>query len=123
MALITAQRPILTQAKKAISGFKVRKGMPIGAKVTLRKEKMYDFLERLIHIVLPRTRDFRGIEKKAIDKKGNLTIGIREHIVFPEISPEKTRINIGLEVIVATTSEKKEEGEELLRLLGFPLKE
>ena len=121
--LIAGQRPAKAQAKKSISGFKIRKGVPVGAKVTLRKQKMYDFLERLIYIVLPRTRDFRGIEKKAIDKGGNLTIGIREHIVFPEISPEKTKLNLGFEVTIVTTAKNKKEGLELLKILGFPIKE
>jgi len=122
LAQISGQKPILTKAKKSISAFKVRAGMPLGAKVTLGKKKMFDFLERLIHIALPRSRDFRGIKLQSFDKKGNLTIGIKEHIVFPELSPEKVKDIIGLEVIVATTSKKREEGMELLKLMGFPIK-
>lgn len=122
LSLIAGQRPVLAKAKKSISGFKVRKGQPIGAKVTLRKKRMSDFLERLIHIALPRSRDFRGIELNSFDEKGNLTIGIREHIAFPEILPERTRLNFGLEVTVTTTAKKREEGIELLRLIGFPIK-
>jgi large subunit ribosomal protein L5 len=122
LALITAQRPILRPAKKSISGFKTRKGIPIGAKVTLRGQMMYDFLERVVNIALPRSRDFRGIPKDSIDKSGNLTIGIREQIAFPEISPEKTKFIFGFEITVVTTAKSREEGLELLRLLGFPIK-
>lgn len=122
LALISGQRPVLTKAKKAISGFKTRKGMPIGAMVTLRGKKMYDFLERVIHIALPRSRDFRGIDLKSFDKKGNLTIAIKEHIAFPEVSPEKAKTIFGFEITVVTTSKTREQGIELLRLLGFPIK-
>lgn len=122
LALICGQYPVLTKAKKSISGFKVRKGMPVGAMVTLRKKKMYDFLERLINITLPRTRDFRGIDQKSVDKAGNLTIAIKEHIAFPEISPEQAKIMFGFEVTVVTSAKTREEGLELLKLLGFPIK-
>lgn len=122
LSLISGQRPVLKRAKKAISGFKTRKGQAIGASVTLRGKRMFDFLERLIHIALPRLRDFQGIEISSFDKKGNLTIGIREHIAFPEILPEKAKNIFGLEITVVTTAKKKEEGIELLRLLGFPIK-
>ena len=122
LGLICGQRPVLRKAKKSISGFKLRKGMKVGAMVTLRGGKMYDFLERLIKIALPRTRDFRGIDQKAIDGKGNLTIGVREHIVFPEISPEKSKMNFGLEISVVTTAKDRKEGLELLKLMGFPIK-
>ncbi len=122
LALICGQRPVLTNAKKAISGFKTRKGMPIGGMVTLRKKKMYDFLERLIYIGLPRTRDFRGIDLKSFDKEGNLTISIKEHIVFPEISPEEVKVSFGFEITIVTTAKTREQGIELLRLLGFPIK-
>ncbi len=122
LALIAGQRPVLTQAKKSIAGFKIRKGMPVGAKVVLRKERMYSFLERLIHIALPRSRDFQGINPKSIDKNGNLTIGIKEHICFPEISPEKTKSIFGFEITVTTTAENREEGLELLKLMEFPIK-
>lgn len=121
-ALICGQKPILTKAKKSIAGFKIRKGIPIGTKVTLRKKMMYDFLERLINIVLPRSRDFQGIETSSFDKKGNLTIGIKEQIDFPEVSPERTKNIFSLEVTVVTASKKREEGVELLKLLGFPIK-
>ena len=122
LSLIAGQRPILTKAIKSISSFKIRKGLPIGAKVTLRGKKMDDFLMRLIHIALPRSRDFRGINPKSLDKKGNLTMGIKEHICFPEILPEKIKNIFGLEVTVTTTAKTREEGLELLKLLGFPIK-
>ena len=121
LSLITGQRAVLTKARKSIAGFKTRQGMAIGAKVTLRKKKMYDFLDKLIHIALPRSRDFRGIDLKSIDERGNLTIGIKEQISFPEISPEKTRFIFSFEVTVVTTAKNREEGLEFLRLLGFPI--
>lgn len=119
---LCGQHAILTKARKSISGFKIRKGMPLGAKVTLRGKRMYDFLERLIHIVLPGTRDFRGIDSASLDQQGNLTLGIKEHIFFPEISAERARNIFGLEITMNTTAQTKEEGKELLKLLGFPLK-
>ena len=122
LALICGQRPILTEAKKAISAFKIREEMPLGARVTLRKKRMFDFLERLIHIALPRSRDFRGINPKSFDKKGNLTIGIKEHITFPEVSPEKIKQIFGFEITIVTTAKSREEGIELLKLMGFPIK-
>jgi large subunit ribosomal protein L5 len=122
LGLITGQKPILNKAKKSIAAFKVRQGMSVGAMVTLRKKKMFDFLDRLIHIVFPRTRDFQGIPIKSFDKKGNLTIAVKEHIVFPEIMPEKIKSIFGLEVTVTTTAKRKEEGIELLSLMGFPIK-
>ena len=122
LTLITGQRAIFTKAKKSIASFKIRQGMLIGSMVTLRKKKMFDFLDRLIHIVIPRTRDFQGFKLKSFDKTGNLTIAVKEHIVFPEIMPEKTKFIFGLEVIVNTTAKNKEEGIELLKLLGFPIK-
>lgn len=122
LALITGQRSVLTRAKKSISGFKIRKGMPVGAQVALRGKRMFDFLERLIHITLPRSRDFRGINIDSFDEEGNLTLGVKEHIAFPEISPEEVKNMFGLEIIVVTTVKNKEEGIELLKLLGFPIK-
>lgn len=122
LALICGQSPILTKAKKSISGFKIREGMPIGGKVTLRRKKMYDFLERLIHIALPRSRDFQGIDTSSFDKKGNLTVAIKEQIAFPEVFPEKTKHIFGLEITVVTNAKKREEGLELLKLMGFPIK-
>ena len=122
LSAICGQKAVPTQVRKAISGFKIRKGMSIGAKVTLRKKKMIDFLERLIHITLPRTRDFQGIDSKSIDEKGNLTLSIKEHIAFPEILPERAKDIFSLEVTVVTTAKTKEEGLELFKLLGFPIK-
>lgn len=122
LVLITGQKTILTKAKKSIASFKIRQGMFVGATVTLRKKRMFDFLERLIHIVFPRTRDFQGIKLSSFDRNGNLSVAIREQIVFPEIMPEKTKFIFGLEVTIKTTAKTKEEGIELLRLLGFPLK-
>jgi len=122
LGLICGQKAVKTYAKKAISTFKTRQGMPIGAKVSLRGKKMTDFLERLIHVVLPRTRDFKGIPSNFVDKQGNLTVGVREHIVFPEILPEKARNIFGLEITVVTTAKSKEEALELFKLLGFPIK-
>lgn len=122
LALISGQKPILTTAKKSISGFKLKKGTPIGAKVTLRRERMYDFLEKLINVTLPRCRDFWGIEKKSVDENGNLTIGIREHSAFPEISLEKAKLIFGLEINIVTNAKDREKGLELFKLLGFPIK-
>ena len=122
LALITGQRPAPRQAKKAIATFKTRKGMIIGLAVTLRGQRMRDFLERLINVAIPRSRDFRGFPVKSIDKNGNLTIGIKEQIIFPEISAESARNIFGLEICVKTTAKTREEGIELLKLLGFPIK-
>jgi len=122
LTLIAGQKIVFTKAKKSIATFKTRQGMIIGAMVTLRRKKMFDFLDRLIHIVFPRTRDFSGIKLKSIDKTGNLTIAIKEHIVFPEIMPEKIRFILGLEITVVTTAKTYEESLELLKLLGFPMK-
>ena len=122
LALISGQKPSLVKAKKSIAGFKLRKGIQIAARVTLRGNRMYDFLERLICLTLPRSRDFRGIDTKAIDEGGNLTIGFREHIAFPEIFTEKEKTIFGLEVTIVTNTKNKEEGLELYKLLGFPMK-
>jgi len=122
LAKITGQKPIYTLARKAISGFKIRKGMKVGLKVTLRKKRMYDFLERLIHVAIPRIRDFRGIPEKSIDKEGNLSIGIKEHIIFPEIAHEDVKLIFGFEVTIITSAKTREEAVELFKLLGFPIK-
>lgn len=119
---ITGQKPVLTVARTSISSFKLREGSVIGTKVTLRGKKMYNFLEKVLNVVLPRSRDFRGISLTTIDKSGNLNLGIKEHIIFPEISPEKSPIILGLQVIITTTAKTREEGLELFRLLDFPLK-
>ena len=121
LGLLTGQKPVPTVAKKSIASFKIREGMKIGYKVTLRKSKMYDFIDRLISIALPRTRDFRGLDQKSFEK-GVLNIGISEHSIFPEINYESLKDVFSLEVAVVTNSKKKEEAVELLKLLGFPLK-
>lgn len=122
MTLITGQRASFRQAKKSIAGFKTRQGMKVGLAVTLRGKRMYDFLDRLIHVVLPRGRDFRGLDEKSIDQNGNLNIGIKEQIIFPEISTENARNFFGLEISIVTTAKEKKQGKELFRLLGFPIK-
>lgn len=122
ISLITGQRGVFTRAKESISGFNVKKGQVIGVKVTLRRKKMYDFLERLVNVALPRSRDFKGIKKDWFDEKGNLNIGLKEQIAFPEISPEKTKFIFGLQVTIVVNAKKKEESIELLKLIGFPIK-
>ncbi len=122
LSLIAGQKPVLTFSKKSIASFKLRKGLAIGAKVTLRGKRMNDFIDRLIWFSLPRSRDFQGIDPKSVDKSGNLTIGLKEQITFPEVSPESAKRIFGLEAVVATTAKTREEGLELLRLLGFPIK-
>lgn len=122
LILITGQQPVFTQARKSISGFKIRKGVAVGAMVTLREKRMFDFLERLINIVLPRSRDFSGIDPKSFDKKGNLTLAIKEHISFPEILPEKIKRILSFEITVVTSSQKQKEGIALLTLIGFPIR-
>ena len=122
LSLITGQHPSSRPAKKAIASFKTRAGLVVGYQITLRGGRMYDFLSRLVNIALPRTRDFKGLGTSSFDEKGNLTIGIKEHIVFPEIIGEDYRVLFGLEVTVVTTAKNKEEGKELLRLVGFPFK-
>ena len=119
---IAGQKAVFTQAKKAIASFKTRQGQIIGIKVTLRGKRMYDFLDRLISLALPRTRDFRGFEGKAVDGNGNLNIGLKEQIIFPEISHEQVRTIFGLEVCVTTSAKKMAEGLKLFKLMGFPIK-
>lgn len=122
LSLITGQKPAPRPAKKAIAAFKTRKGLVVGYQVTLRGKRMYDFLSRLVNIALPRTRDFKGLEVGSFDAKGSLTIGLKEHIVFPEIIGEDYRFLFGLEVTVVTSAKRREEGIELLKLMGFPIK-
>jgi len=122
LTLISGQKAALTIAKKSIAGFKLRKGSPQGVRVTLRGSRMHDFLERLLSIVLPRTRDFRGLDPSLVDTKGSFTIGMKEHTFFPEVPVEKVRTSFGLQVSVVTSAKTKEEGLELLKLLGFPFK-
>lgn len=121
-ALITGQKPVITKAKKSISGFKVREGQIVGLKVTLRRRRMSDFLERLIKIVLPRVRDFRGINLKSLDANGNLSIGLREQTVFPEINPETSKFDFGMEISIVSKAKNKEEAIAFYRQLGLPLK-
>jgi large subunit ribosomal protein L5 len=122
LSRITGQKPILTRAKKAISAFKIRQGMVVGVAVTLRRKRMYDFVEKLINISFPRVRDFRGISEKQVDRTGNLTIGFREHLAFPEIKADEVENIHGLEICISTTAKTNEEGLELFRLMGFPFK-
>ncbi|MEO9462674.1 MAG: 50S ribosomal protein L5 [Marinomonas sp.] len=120
MALIAGQKPVITKAKKSIAQFKLREGMPIGCKVTLRKDRMFEFMDRLVTIAMPRIRDFRGVNPKSFDGRGNYAMGLKEQIVFPEISYDKIDVVRGMDIIVTTTAKTDEEALELLRLLGFP---
>ena len=120
MQQIAGQKPVITKAKKSIAQFKLREGMPIGCKVTLRRERMYEFLDRLITIALPRVRDFRGLNPKSFDGRGNYAMGLKEQLVFPEISYDKIEKVRGMDIIVTTTAKTDEEARELLRLFGFP---
>jgi len=122
LSLITGQKPFICRAKKSIAGFKVRAGQIVGLKATLRRHRMEDFLSKLINIVLPRVRDFRGINLKSIDSKGNLTIGIKEHTVFPEINPETSKVDFGLEISIVSNAKNREEAIELFKRIGIPLK-
>jgi len=122
LTMITGQKTVYKKAKKSISGFKLREGTSVGISVTLRGKRMYDFLDRLISIALPRSRDFRGIETKNFDKMGNLNFGIKESSIFPEINYENMKDIFGLEVTVVTTAKNREKGVELLRQMGFPIK-
>lgn len=121
IAVITGQKPLLTKAKKSIAGFKIREGLEVGAKVTLRKRRMWDFLDRLILSAIPRVRDFRGIKKTSVDESGNLNIGIKEHLIFPEILPEQVKNIFGFQITVVTDAGSKEKGKELFARLGFPI--
>jgi len=122
LAQITGQKPVVTKAKKSIAGFKLRQGMSIGSKVTLRKERMFQFLERLLHAALPRIRDFRGISLKAFDGKGNYTLGIKEQLIFPEINYDEVAAIHGMDIIIVTTALNDTEGRALLKYLGFPFR-
>ena len=123
LALIAGQKPIITHARKAISTFKVRENMPIGAKVTLRKTRMYEFLDRLVTVALPRIRDFRGLNPKSFDGRGNYALGIKEHIVFPEINYDKVELVVGMDVIVCTSAKTDDEARALLRAFNFPFRQ
>jgi large subunit ribosomal protein L5 len=120
MALIAGQKPVITIAKKSIAQFKLREGMPIGCKVTLRRERMFEFLDRLITVAMPRIRDFRGLNPRSFDGRGNYAMGLKEQIVFPEISYDRIEKVRGLDIIVTTTAKTDDEARELLRLFGFP---
>ena len=122
LTLITGQKPVVTKAKKSIAGFKLREGMAVGAKVTLRKDRMYEFLDRLITIALPRVRDFRGLNGKSFDGRGNYAMGLKEHIVFPEIDYDKVDKIRGMDIIVCTTARNDDEARELLREFNFPFR-
>ena len=122
LALIAGQRPVVTRARKSIASFKLREGMPIGCMVTLRKGRMYDFFDKLVNIALPRVRDFRGLSDKALDGRGNFTLGIKEHIIFPEIDYDKIDKIKGLNITIVTTAKTDEEGKALLKMMGMPFK-
>ncbi len=122
LALIAGQRPVVTRARKSIATFKLREGMPIGCMVTLRKGRMYDFFDKLVNVALPRVRDFRGLSDKALDGRGNFTLGIKEHIIFPEIDYDKIDKIKGLNITIVTTAKTDEEGKALLKMMGMPFK-
>ena len=119
---ITGQRPVVTKAKKSIAGFKLRKGMSIGAKVTLRGKRMWDFVDKLINVALPRVRDFRGVSQKSFDGRGNYNLGVKEQLIFPEIDYDKIDKVRGMDICIVTTAKTDEEAGELLKLLGMPFK-
>jgi large subunit ribosomal protein L5 len=122
MAVITGQKPVVTRAKKAIAGFKLRKGMPVGVMVTLRSGKMYDFLDRLINLSLPRIRDFRGVSPNSFDGRGNYTLGVREQLIFPEIEYDSIDQIRGMDITIITTAQTDEEGRALLTEMGMPFR-
>ena len=123
LAAIAGQRPVITRAKKSIATYKVRENMPLGCKVTLRKERMYEFLDRLVNIALPRVRDFRGLNPKSFDGRGNYTLGIKEHIVFPEIDYDKAADIWGMDITVCTTARTDDEARALLTAFNFPFRQ
>ena len=120
LATITGQKPVITRAKKSVANFKLREGMPIGAKVTLRQDKMWEFLDRLFNVALPRVRDFRGINPNAFDGRGNYALGLKEQLIFPEIEYDKIDKIRGMDIVICTTANTDEEAKELLKLLGAP---
>lgn len=122
LALIAGQKPVITRAKKSIAAFRLREGMPIGAKVTLRGERMYEFLDKLVSVSLPRVRDFRGVSPKSFDGRGNYTLGVKEQLIFPEIDFDDVNKVRGLDITIVTTAETDEEGRELLKQMGMPFK-
>ena len=120
IAAITGQKPVVTRAKKAIANFKLREGVPIGCMVTMRQERMYEFLDRLIHVALPRVRDFKGVSNRAFDGRGNYSLGLREQIIFPEIHADRVEKTRGMTITITTTAKTDQEGLALLRLMGMP---
>ena len=122
MALISGQKPLITKARKSVANFKIRDGMPIGCKVTLRGDRMYDFLQRLIGVAIPRERDFRGLDVRSFDGRGNYSIGIKEHIIFPEIDYDKVDMIRGMDIAISTSAVNDKEGEVLLKAMKFPFK-
>ncbi|MCM3638509.1 MULTISPECIES: 50S ribosomal protein L5 [Bacillales] len=120
LTIISGQKPVVTKAKKSIAGFRLREGMPIGAKVTLRGERMYEFLDKLISVSLPRVRDFRGVSKKSFDGRGNYTLGVKEQLIFPEIDYDKVSKVRGMDIVIVTTANSDEEARELLTQFGMP---
>jgi large subunit ribosomal protein L5 len=122
LALISGQKPVLTRARKSIATFKLRDGMPIGAKVTLRRNRMYEFLDRLITIALPRVKDFRGLNPKSFDGRGNYALGLKEHIIFPEIDYDKVEAIWGMDIIVCTTAASDDQARALLKQFNFPFR-
>jgi large subunit ribosomal protein L5 len=122
LKIIAGQQPVVTRAKKSIAAFKLREGMPIGCRVTLRHNRMYDFFNKLVNIALPRVRDFRGLSGKALDSHGNYTLGIKEHIIFPEIDYDKIDRIKGINITIVTSAKTDEEGKELLKLMGMPFR-
>ena len=123
LAVITGQRPVVTRAKKAIAGFKIREGMPVGVKVTLRSERMYAFANRLINLTLPRIRDFRGVSPRSFDGRGNYTLGLREQLIFPEVDYDSVDQIRGMDITIVTTASSDEEGRALLKELGMPFRD
>lgn len=123
IAIITGQKPVVTRAKKAIAGFKIRQGMPVGVMVTLRGDRMYSFLERLINLALPRIRDFRGISPKSFDGRGNYTLGVREQLIFPEVEYDSIDQIRGMDISIITTAKNDEEGRALLKEMGMPFRD
>ena len=122
LTIIAGQKPVVTKAKKSIANFKLREGMPIGCKVTLRGERMYEFLDKLVSVALPRVRDFHGVNQNAFDGRGNYTLGVKEQLIFPEINFDKVKKVRGMDIVIVTTAQTDEEGRTLLTLMGMPFK-
>lgn len=123
LALITGQKPAITRARKSVAGFNIREGIPIGCKVTLRGERMYEFFDRLVNVAIPRIKDFRGLNPKSFDGRGNYTFGVEEHVIFPEIDYDQIDKLLGMDITIVTTAETDEEAKELILMLGMPLRQ